>query len=111
MSYTYTPNIREYCLNKIFDEIHPEILEKAFRKNPHFGFADNRSLEDIIEDEVLNKKVMPDANLIGGQQVLIRVDFRLARIVPFGLVLEIPCLLYTSPSPRDQRGSRMPSSA
>ena len=25
--------------------------------------------------------------------------------------LTIPCLLYTSPSPRDQRGSRMPSSA
>ena len=23
----------------------------------------------------------------------------------------MPCLLYTSPSPRDQRGSRMPSSA
>ena len=27
------------------------------------------------------------------------------------LVDEIGCLLYTSPSPRDQRGSRMPSSA
>ena len=27
-----------------------------------------------------------------------------------GLLL-LPCLLYTSPSPRDQRGSRMPSSA
>ena len=26
-------------------------------------------------------------------------------------VLFLPCLLYTSPSPRDQRGSRMPSSA
>ena len=26
-------------------------------------------------------------------------------------VINIPCLLYTSPSPRDQRGSRMPSSA
>ena len=26
-------------------------------------------------------------------------------------VLKIVCLLYTSPSPRDQRGSRMPSSA
>ena len=25
--------------------------------------------------------------------------------------LVYPCLLYTSPSPRDQRGSRMPSSA
>ena len=27
------------------------------------------------------------------------------------LVLLTVCLLYTSPSPRDQRGSRMPSSA
>ena len=27
------------------------------------------------------------------------------------LILAIVCLLYTSPSPRDQRGSRMPSSA
>ena len=27
------------------------------------------------------------------------------------LVSNIACLLYTSPSPRDQRGSRMPSSA
>ena len=27
------------------------------------------------------------------------------------LKLYQPCLLYTSPSPRDQRGSRMPSSA
>ena len=26
-------------------------------------------------------------------------------------VLDSCCLLYTSPSPRDQRGSRMPSSA
>ena len=25
--------------------------------------------------------------------------------------IDTPCLLYTSPSPRDQRGSRMPSSA
>ena len=29
---------------------------------------------------------------------------------PHGFALK-PCLLYTSPSPRDQRGSRMPSSA
>ena len=28
-----------------------------------------------------------------------------------GAVLRCTCLLYTSPSPRDQRGSRMPSSA
>ena len=27
------------------------------------------------------------------------------------ITVNTPCLLYTSPSPRDQRGSRMPSSA
>ena len=30
---------------------------------------------------------------------------------PQNLLLQNTCLLYTSPSPRDQRGSRMPSSA
>ena len=29
----------------------------------------------------------------------------------FSRIQFTPCLLYTSPSPRDQRGSRMPSSA
>ena len=39
-------------------------------------------------------------------------------LIALGIVLEvlftgqtIPCLLYTSPSPRDYPGSRMPSSA
>ena len=27
------------------------------------------------------------------------------------VIVSVNCLLYTSPSPRDQRGSRMPSSA
>ena len=32
-------------------------------------------------------------------------------MVANGKILLYACLLYTSPSPRDQRGSRMPSSA
>ena len=32
-------------------------------------------------------------------------------VVPQAAMQDITCLLYTSPSPRDQRGSRMPSSA
>ena len=32
-------------------------------------------------------------------------------LVLIGTASAMPCLLYTSPSPRDQRGSRMPSSA
>ena len=37
--------------------------------------------------------------------------FITALYVPFVPLLQWLCLLYTSPSPRDQRGSRMPSSA
>ena len=38
------------------------------------------------------------------------ISFALYALVVVLLLLQ-PCLLYTSPSPRDQRGSRMPSSA
>ena len=34
-----------------------------------------------------------------------------AKMVSNGSWKDYSCLLYTSPSPRDQRGSRMPSSA
>ena len=37
--------------------------------------------------------------------------FRLWCVVELHAALHFGCLLYTSPSPRDQRGSRMPSSA
>ena len=37
-------------------------------------------------------------------------DLRTAKVENFAS-LYMDCLLYTSPSPRDQRGSRMPSSA
>ena len=42
------------------------------------------------------------------------VDAKLSgpELGPDGLLIDfVACLLYTSPSPRDQRGSRMPSSA
>ena len=39
---------------------------------------------------------LPD--LLDGQKQVVKDEFK-------------ACLLYTSPSPRDQRGSRMPSSA
>ena len=40
-----------------------------------------------------------------------RVALAAVVAVQAGFALLTPCLLYTSPSPRDQRGSRMPSSA
>ena len=39
------------------------------------------------------------------------LDDRFNKINSSGKKRDIGCLLYTSPSPRDQRGSRMPSSA
>ena len=38
-------------------------------------------------------------------------DKVLVEMTPYDLTKGRICLLYTSPSPRDQRGSRMPSSA
>ena len=42
----------------------------------------------------------------GGSEIIDSIHFADRIVVPYK-----PCLLYTSPSPRDQRGSRMPSSA
>ena len=53
--------------------------------------------------------------LATGNTVLVFIDMERNRPTrcPSYLLdkLNIDCLLYTSPSPRDQRGSRMPSSA
>ena len=50
--------------------------------------------------------------VIGAVGYFIGILFYLVAMGLPGLVADLPaCLLYTSPSPRDQRGSRMPSSA
>ena len=46
--------------------------------------------------------------LIGG---VLKPDSGQVNISGTDMAALSPCLLYTSPSPRDQRGSRMPSSA
>ena len=49
-----------------------------------------------------------EMNLVGGEPLVLSTN-ESAREIMFGESRS--CLLYTSPSPRDQRGSRMPSSA
>ena len=54
-----------------------------------------------------------DLGLIAGALLYMEPDLRLTEASEEVIVgmAKLGCLLYTSPSPRDQRGSRMPSSA
>ena len=67
----------------------------------------------------LNSAARVDQTLRGNFSASIAASRSLKLFVPFSFTLGLTgtknfhkfCLLYTSPSPRDQRGSRMPSSA
>ena len=71
-------------------------------------------LEGIDEDDVEvveNDEENLDLEKMAGESPVIRyVNYLIFNAVKEG-ASDIHCLLYTSPSPRDQRGSRMPSSA
>ena len=55
----------------------------------------------------------PQRNIVELAQNTPELSILVEAVVAAGLAptLSTGCLLYTSPSPRDQRGSRMPSSA
>ena len=85
----------------------------------------NHNLQSIPLDELAGQKGIPvfgqgqpitdaDLNLLAIDR---RVELLMEGMLPSGIGMLRKkghfqlCLLYTSPSPRDQRGSRMPSSA
>ena len=59
-------------------------------------------LVDFVEG---SRNIGPDDNISAGLLLLLTL------LKAPTLIEQTICLLYTSPSPRDQRGSRMPSSA
>ena len=62
-----------------------------------------------LDKRILNLDTPPEEVIASDQKRLIVDAFARFQIVdPLKFYI---CLLYTSPSPRDQRGSRMPSSA
>ena len=64
----------------------------------------NGSRGETAEIEDMEERIRYDLEYIRNWSIFL--DIRII-LMTFGTV----CLLYTSPSPRDQRGSRMPSSA
>ena len=71
-----------------------------------FGFAPLVSVGSTVFVDN-NDNGMQDADDAGIAGVTVEVF----SVGPDGIAENDDCLLYTSPSPRDQRGSRMPSSA
>ena len=65
----------------------------------------NNNLHQKIQDEL---KLLEEKNTTVIEQIKTKTE-EISRLKESALL--IICLLYTSPSPRDQRGSRMPSSA
>ena len=102
----------------------PEIIEVIDVGSPDFAELEPRSDADVqtalaplpeAEDLKLEGETIPNSDIhdeYGLQDEILDLDNPNAEDfigdtdVPFSA-----CLLYTSPSPRDQRGSRMPSSA
>ena len=64
-------------------------------------------LGPLISKYNKSKISLPGGCLIGARPV----NYHLAALKKLGMKYELNCLLYTSPSPRDSRKSRMPSSA
>ena len=79
----------------------------------HLLWGDDAAARDRAIDALIGKVVDPSwsslnlSRLDGADAGQALQALEEARTPPFAA----GCLLYTSPSPRDQRGSRMPSSA
>ena len=76
--------------NVLLNDINKDILNKA-----------SLNIESNLERQVNSKKISSEESLEALKLISYTVSLK-----DFN-----DCLLYTSPSPRDQRGSRMPSSA
>ena len=86
----------------------------------------NKSIKSALSEKIVTQKEadvllkeLDLAQLVESYEIppdivtmnsIVRIKF-LNKDKEIVIQLVYPCLLYTSPSPRDQRGSRMPSSA
>ena len=106
-------------------EMMPKPAEEMMDKNPDFDFSSSPADEAMTKepDFDFSTPTVPNDNTFGGDFPDPPADSGFGGDSTFGDETkemekkQMPaagdgtCLLYTSPSPRDQRGSRMPSSA
>ena len=103
------PKTRKYLKEKGLLEVADQIPATGTKLMPADVDAYLATQGDEVASDLFELRPLPKSQ--------ITLNYRLARgtqvCVPVTVMNEIDwtCLLYTSPSPRDQRGSRMPSSA
>ena len=98
----------------------PETSQPPGTKVTFLDQTGAKSVEAVVADSVTVNKILPsiitkmNLPMVGpdGQPMSYSLDHKEGgrRLHEFETLVQA-CLLYTSPSPRDQRGSRMPSSA
>ena len=100
------------------EDIEPGLEETAFYDPANFTYPSGAYACEVEVDPDTGKvsvermtAVDDFGNIINPMIVTGQVHGGLAQGIGQALVENTTCLLYTSPSPRDQRGSRMPSSA
>ena len=68
-------------------------------------------VETLLVNLLPTTSILPRAHVLGQRAMEIMTDCGVAGAILTRPDRCIPCLLYTSPSPRDRQKSRMPSSA
>ena len=112
------------AISSVLDERFGSTHQESSRKEPVAGSLFAAARVSDQSTALLKEKNEIESNLIAGGTGLtgnsdqayvevrpIIVDYYEAVVISARLGGFKRCLLYTSPSPRDQRGSRMPSSA
>ena len=89
------------------------VVLKALEKDRDRRYSTPQDLAADVDRFLADQPVLavPPSSLYLARKYFRRHRFAILTAATMAVALLAACLLYTSPSPRDQRGSRMPSSA
>ena len=79
--------------------------------DPHTEYTTGILASQTIKGMIASGKIISEANIIEKQIQPASIDLRLSSVAYRVQASFLPCLLYTSPSPRDLSTTRMPSFA
>ena len=108
--------IRQFVVNALSPLSMTRALKGLLKKYSKIGFITSRmgSIGDNSSGSSYGYRMSKVALSMAAKSLsrdLLKEDIYVAILHPGLVSTRMTCLLYTSPSPRDQRGSRMPSSA